>query len=144
MQVELELIEDVLKGKTFQYREKPHLSKRNYVFKDCSEVTGGKIKLETDLRTFILLPNEVANFVNMCEVIEQETIVKNVVLKKPVYIQNENFEKISGGLLEMFDKVSSGQATDDDFKKAKAMVDISGKIIDMEKIKLSLIAKNRI
>ena len=141
MQEQLELIEDVLSGRSFEYQEKPHLQKKIYAFRSAS-VVSGKIKIETDTRVFILPPSEVEKFVSQCEVFEGKNKVKSIVVKKPIYVQNENFEKISGGLLQMFDLVSSGKASDEDFKKAKAMVDISGKIIDMEKIKLSLIAKN--
>lgn len=141
MQEQLELIDDVLSGRSFEYQEKAHLQKKIYAFRSAS-VVSGKIKIETDSRAFILLPSEVEKFVSQCEVFEGKNKVKSIVVQKPIYVQNENFEKISGGLLQMFDLVSSGKASDDDFKKAKAMVDISGKIIDMEKIKLSLIAKN--
>lgn len=141
MQEQLELIDDVLSGRSFEYQEKPHLQKKIYAFKSAS-VVRGKIKIETDSRAFILLPSEVEKFVSQCEVFEGKNKVKSIVVQKPIYVQNESFDKISNGLLSMFDKVASGEASDEDYKKAKAMVDISGKIIDMEKIKLSLIAKN--
>ena len=45
--------------------------------------------------------------------------------------------------MAMFNKISSGKATKNDFEQAKSMSDIAGKIIDVEKVKLGYLALSK-
>jgi hypothetical protein len=142
---ELEKIKDALEGNAFTYQEAPHLGKKEYVYLDA-DVVRGKIKLETDIRTFLIDPKEVETFIDKClnvrdfrEYKPKENNKLPKLQNRSVYVPNQTCDLISNGLIDMFTKIASGAAKDEDFKASKAMVDISGKLIDIEKIKIQML-----
>jgi hypothetical protein len=142
---ELEKIKDALEGNSFVYQEAPHLGKKEYAYLDA-DVVRGKIKLETDIRTFLIEPKEVESFIEKCVDIRDFIDYKPKEKKnlprlqnRSIYVPNQTCDLISNGLIDMFTKIASGAAKEEDFKASKAMVDISGKLIDIEKIKIQML-----
>lgn len=142
---ELEILKDALEGNVFMYQEEEHLQKKDYAYLDA-RVVRGKIVLETDVRTFLIDPKEVEAFIDKCFDVRDFRDYKPKVNKnlpklqnRSVYVPNQTCDLVSNGLIDMFTKIAGGNATDEDFKASKAMVDISGKLIDIEKIKIQML-----
>ena len=136
-----------LEGWDFTFQEAPHLAKKTH---KCIEVSlvGDKFKIETDSRTFVVHNLEVENFMKKVTFIEnssteiQESKAKKEVKTPAVYVP-ETCVDLSAGLMGMFQKISGGNATKEDYEKAKSMSDIAGKIIDVEKVKLGYLALSK-
>jgi len=142
MQKQLKELKELFEGKEFVYREKAHLQQKNYKCKEV-QLINVKFKIVTDQRTFILLPSEVESFIESVEFIEPgQTNVRTIVVHKAEVIAPEACKTVSEGLMQMFQKISSGEASASDFEQAKSASMIAGKIIDIEKVKLGYLSLN--
>lgn len=142
MQKQLVELKKLLEGKEFIYQEKPHLQKKKYM---CKEVVlvNVKIKIQTDSRTFLLLESEVEPFIESIEIVdESDTKIKTIVVHKAEIIAPEACKTMSDGLMQMFNKITSGSASKQDIDNAKSASMIAGKIIDIEKVKLGYLMLN--
>ncbi len=146
MQNRLEELKSDFIGKEFIYQEAPHLAKKSHKGIDVS-IVGDKFKIETDTRTFVVHNSELNNFIEKVIfsgdlVVIEKKEVKPLVKKNEVFIP-EACNNLSDGLMAMFNKISSGTASKNDFEQAKSMSDIAGKIIDVEKVKLGYLALSK-
>lgn len=147
MQKKLEQFKKDFEGSCFIYQEAPHLIKKQYKGFKVSLV-GDKFKLETDSRTFIVHHAEVEIFMekvnfNVGFIAESHENKENKEDKISTVYVPENCIDLSVGLMKMFDKISSGNATRLDYTAAKSMSDIAGKIIDVEKVKLGYLSLSK-
>ena len=152
MQKELEFVKETLLDKNFIYQDKPHLAKKRY---NCIAVglVIGKLKITTDSRVFLINESEVEDFIAKCEVEADGGSVRTVTVEKVVEVEkivevavvqeNQACEMLSDGLIAMFNKFSQGNANEKDLNDAKAMVEISSKLIDIEKIRFQIAMVNR-
>jgi hypothetical protein len=147
MQNKLEELKYNFEGFDFVYQEAPHLIKKTH---KCIEVAlvGNKYKIETDSRTFVVNHSAIEDFMtkvtfvgNSSTEIQQSKAKKEV--KTPAVYVPETCVDLSAGLMGMFQKISGGNATKEDYEKAKSMSDIAGKIIDVEKVKLGYLALSK-
>ncbi|WP_413513237.1 hypothetical protein [Myroides odoratus] len=103
------------------------------------------ITLYTDKRTWVLLPSQVEYFLetvhvldepsNMIVVKEVEGDVRVAQATSETTIGNRA-DKVSDGLLAMFDSLSEGKPSKESLEKAKAMFQVANAIVSVEKIKL--------
>ena len=147
MQNVLKKLKNDLEGWDFVYQEAPHLGKKTHKGIEVSLV-GDKFKIETDSRTFVVHNADVEAFMNKLT-IQGNSVAEFMVNKAKsaektvaLYVP-ETCSNLSNGLMDMFDKITSGTATKEDYQKAKSMTDIAGKIIDVEKVKLGYLALSK-
>lgn len=145
MQQQLEKLKDDFEGFEFVYQEAPHLNKKKHLGVEVC-IVGDKFKIETDSRTFVVHQSEVKTFMEKVTFTGKTETVE-VVKKQPVkttevYVPEACMD-LSNGLMAMFNKIQSGNATKNDFEQAKSMSDIAGKIIDVEKVKLGYLALSK-
>lgn len=146
MQNKLEKLQHDFEGFQFVYQEAPHLAKKTHLGVNVS-IVGDKFKIETDSRTFVIHSAEIESFYSKCTFtgakdIVAKSSVQNLPKKADVFVP-ETCTNLSDGLMAMFNKISSGKATKNDFEQAKSMSDIAGKIIDVEKVKLGYLALSK-
>lgn len=160
MQKRLEEINNELKGKSFLYREKPSLDLKKYDFIKIVAVAGN-IRVDTKQRQFVLKPLEVEKFMNSIAIegvvrkINRTEVEADVIDEKSVQMSKENevsiirkvkvpdvCEKVSEGLLKMFDVFVYGEQTEADIVAAKNASMVAGKLIDIEKVKLGYLMLN--
>lgn len=146
MQNKLEKLQHDLEGFEFVYQEAPHLAKKTHLGVNVS-IKGDKFIIETDSRTFVIHATDIESFYSKCTFtggkdIVSKTSVQNSPKKAEVFVP-EACINLSDGLMDMFNKISSGKATKNDFEQAKSMSDIAGKIIDVEKVKLGYLALSK-
>lgn len=153
MQEKLKQLKNDFVGSKFIYQEAPHLEKKTY-FGSKVSIVGDKFKIETDTRTFIVHQSDLKSFmekvtfsgkVEVTEMIQKESNAlgsKSVVKSVEIYIP-EACSNVSDGLLAMFNKIQSGNATKTDLENAKSMSDIAGKLIDVEKVKLGYLSLSK-
>lgn len=145
MQQQLEKLKDDFEGFEFVYQEAPHLNKKKHLGVEVSLV-GDKFKIETDTRTFVVHHSDVDDFIKKVTFTGKteavEVVKKQHVKAAEVYVPEACMD-LSKGLMAMFNKIQSGNATKNDFEQAKSMSDIAGKIIDVEKVKLGYLALSK-
>lgn len=137
MQKEIDELKFDLEGKNFSYQEAEHLLKKDYFCKSINK-KNEKILVTTDTRTFLLAPVEVKAFLSKCIIKNKDVKVepKFPVIQKEAYKPSENCVTVSDGLKNMFNKIISSNPSEEDYKQAKAVCEIAGKLIDIEKVKL--------
>lgn len=146
MQNKLEKLQHDFEGFQFVYQEAPHLGKKTHLGVNVS-IKGDKFIIETDSRTFVVHNADLDQFLKKCtfgnkQEIKQYESAKKPSLKAEIFVP-ETCVNLSDGLMDMFNKISSGKATKNDFEQAKSMSDIAGKIIDVEKVKLGYLALSK-
>lgn len=145
MQEQLEKLKDDFEGFEFIYQEAPHLNKKKHLGVEVTLV-GDKYKIETDTRTFVVHHCDVKTFMEKVTFTGKtesvELLNKKSVKTTEVYVP-ESCVNLSDGLMAMFNKIQSGNATKSDFEQAKSMSDIAGKIIDVEKVKLGYLSLSK-
>ena len=140
MQKKIDELKYKLEGKNFMYQEAEHLMKKEYFCKGIHK-RNEKILIETDSRSFIFHPDDVKQFLDKCLIITNQNMLRTVPVKikamNNVYTElTENTSKVSEGLMKMFDKITADKPTEEDLKQAKAVCDVAGKLIDIEKVRL--------
>lgn len=147
MQSKLEDLKYLFEGFDFVYQEAPHLIKKTHKGIEVVLV-GDKFKIETDSRTFVIHHSDVETFLKKVTFLGNSSTeiqlnkAKKEVETPAVYVP-ETCVDLSAGLMGMFQKISGGNATKEDYEKAKSMSDIAGKIIDVEKVKLGYLALSK-
>lgn len=147
MQNKLEKLQHDFEGFEFVYQEAPHLNKKTHLGINVS-IVGDKFKIETDSRTFVVHHSGIEDFMSKVTFVGNSSTevqlnkAKKEVKTPAVYVP-ETCVDLSAGLMGMFQKISSGNTTKEDYEKAKSMSDIAGKIIDVEKVKLGYLALSK-
>lgn len=138
MQKQIEELKFDLEGKTFSYQEAEHLIKKDYFCKSINK-KNEKILVTTDTRVFLLAPVDVESFLKKCVIKEKSVSIEKpnqLIRKRESFVPSENCATVSDGLKNMFDKIISKNPSEEDYKQAKAVCDIAGKLIDIEKVRL--------
>lgn len=145
MQEQLEKLKDDFEGFEFIYQEAPHLGKKKHLGVEVSLV-GDKFKIETDTRTFLVHHSDVKEFLEKVTFTGKTEVIqsnkKQSVKTAELYVP-EACVNLSEGLMAMFNKIQSGNPTKKDLEQAKSMSEIAGKIIDVEKVKLSYLSLSK-
>jgi len=148
MQQQLEKLKDDFEGFEFIYQEAPHLKKKRHLGVEVALV-GDKFKIETDTRTFVVHHSDVKVFMQKVTFVGRKEVINTI---NPIHQKKELVAEVyvpkacvnlSDGLMAMFNKIQSGNPTKKDLEQAKSMSDIAGKIIDVEKVKLSYLSLSK-
>ena len=127
-----------LVDKSFVYKGKTHQ------VLDVKDIFG-KIAIITDRQTFSKLESEFDDFMDMIDVREIMAIEKSVIYRKEHVYQAEIVKanvlsaRITDKLEAVFDELAAGPS-DETYKKAKAMVDASNAIVNMQMVNYKFLA----
>lgn len=136
----LQTAKDVFEGRSFEFREKSYLPVKIY---NCTGVVVRDMKLliECKERTFVFSEeNKFHDFVGDVVFLHDDVAVRQNSLPAVPYYPS-NLDTVSNSLLDMFNKIASGDASDEEIKKMKTASDIAGKIVDIERVKHSFMQK---
>ena len=132
-----------LVGKDFLYKG------NQYRVKKVKEVRQRAV-IETDKRSFVFAEAEFDDFMEEIDIRELSVFEKNTVKVVPEnkvhdveIVQSNNVAvRMIDSLMVVFDELSNSP-TDETYKKAKAMVDVSGAVVNAQALQLRLKMLNR-
>lgn len=150
MKEKINELQELLLGKEISHKTKFGL--KTYNVKTVVE-RASRIVIETvEGKTFTEAINTIEFLLKEIKVIGDSDIengisnvgkIKEYPAIKVMYVAPEEAKKVSDGLMSIFnDLTSKSNVSDADLKKYKAVSDIAGKIIDIEKVKLGYLALN--
>lgn len=150
MKEQIEKLQDLLLGKEIAHKTK--FSIKTYNVKTIVE-RASRIVIETiEGKTFTETLDTIHCLLSEIKVIgdsfDNSNVVSEVketsfVSKNIEYVASESTKNVSDALVSIFnDLVSKSNVSDSELKKLKAVSDIAGKIIDVEKVKLGYLALN--
>jgi hypothetical protein len=100
-----------------------------------------KAVIETDKRTFVWFAHELSDFIEKITIVEDvkkseflpsnEVVSKMTPLKAEIIHTNEQARRITDKLEDVFNELAS-KPKEETYKKAKAMVDASNAIVNMQ------------
>lgn len=98
-------------------------------------------------RTFVQNLKNIDDFIEKIEIISDSEAIRFLPTEKEVFKSDiqapEIANNVSDGLMAIFNDLSAKKdVSEQDIKKAKLAVDVAGKIIDIEKVKLGYFALN--
>jgi hypothetical protein len=145
MEEKINELQQLLLGKKIKYRLLTGIK-----FYDVCNVTerAKSIVIETSQRkTFVQNLTNIDAFLEKIEILSEFESMRFLPTKKQEEKTKikapEIANNVSDGLMAIFNSLSTKKVfSDDDVKKAKLAVDVAGKIIDIEKVKLGYLALN--
>lgn len=147
MQKEIEELNNELLNNSFYHIENGVKNNQLFICRDISKIND-KILVKTNIKNFLIYPKDVNQFLENCTISEKNIPIEEEIEEKSnevlisksevkmMHFPTPNCESVSNGLMEMFNKITKKNASEEDYKQAKMVSEVASKIIDIEKLRL--------